>query len=36
MRTIDLQTWSRRAHFKVYSNFDHPHFGLMMAWMFKT
>ena len=28
MRTIDLQTWSRREHFKVYSTFDHPHFGL--------
>jgi len=28
MRTINLQTWSRREHFKVYSNFDHPHFGL--------
>lgn len=28
MRTIDLQTWSRREHFEVYKNFDHPHFGL--------
>ena len=28
MRTIDLQTWSRREHFKVYSGLDHPHFGL--------
>ncbi|MGE5263038.1 MAG: CatA-like O-acetyltransferase [Acidobacteriota bacterium] len=28
MRHINLQTWSRREHFKVYSSFDHPHFGL--------
>lgn len=28
MRYINLQTWSRREHFKVYSSFDHPHFGL--------
>ena len=28
MRCIDMQTWSRREHFKVFSAFDHPHFGL--------
>jgi chloramphenicol O-acetyltransferase type A len=28
MRTIDLQTWSRREHFKFFNSFDHPHFGL--------
>ena len=28
MRYIDMQTWSRREHFKVYSAFDHPHFGM--------
>jgi chloramphenicol O-acetyltransferase type A len=28
MRTIDMQTWSRREHFELYRKFDHPHFGL--------
>jgi len=28
MRTIDMQTWSRREHFEVFSAFDHPHFGM--------
>ena len=28
MRTIDMQTWSRREHFKVFSAFDYPHFSL--------
>jgi len=28
MHTIDMQTWPRREHFKVFSAFDHPHFGL--------
>jgi chloramphenicol O-acetyltransferase type A len=28
MRTIDMQTWSRRKHFELYSAFDHPHFGM--------
>lgn len=28
MRTIDLQTWPRREHFKLYRGFDHPHFGM--------
>jgi chloramphenicol O-acetyltransferase type A len=28
MRVIDMQTWSRREHFKLYTAFDHPHFGM--------
>lgn len=28
MKTIDMRTWSRREHFKVFSTFDHPHFGM--------
>jgi chloramphenicol O-acetyltransferase type A len=28
MRHIDLETWPRREHFKVYSAFDHPHFSM--------
>ncbi len=28
MRYIDMQTWPRREHFKVFSTFDHPHAGL--------
>jgi len=28
MRTIDMQTWSRREHFEFFSTFDHPHFGM--------
>ncbi len=28
MRTIDMQTWSRHEHFKLFSAFDHPHFGM--------
>ena len=28
MRQIDLETWPRRAHFEVFSNFDYPHFNL--------
>jgi chloramphenicol O-acetyltransferase type A len=28
MRTIDMQTWSRREHFKVFRAFDHPHFSM--------
>jgi chloramphenicol O-acetyltransferase type A len=28
MRTIDIQTWSRREHFKFFNSFDHPHFGV--------
>lgn len=28
MRTIDMQTWSRRDHFKLFSSFNHPHFSM--------
>lgn len=28
MRSIDLQTWTRRQHFELYRRFDHPHFSL--------
>lgn len=28
MHTIDIQAWPRREHFKMYSAFDHPHFGM--------
>jgi len=28
MRQIDMQTWPRREHFKVFSAFDHPHAGM--------
>jgi chloramphenicol O-acetyltransferase type A len=28
MRYIDMQTWSRRNHFRFFSTFDHPHFSL--------
>ncbi|HET9906848.1 MAG TPA: chloramphenicol acetyltransferase [Anaerolineales bacterium] len=28
MRHIDMQTWSRRNHFKLFSSFDHPHFSM--------
>ncbi|MBN1538420.1 MAG: chloramphenicol acetyltransferase [Anaerolineales bacterium] len=28
MRIIDMQTWSRREHFRVFSAFDHPHFNM--------
>jgi chloramphenicol O-acetyltransferase type A len=28
MRTIDMQTWPRHEHFKLFSAFDHPHFGM--------
>ena len=28
MRTIDMQTWSRREHFEFFSNFNHPHFNM--------
>jgi chloramphenicol O-acetyltransferase type A len=28
MRYIDVQTWPRREHFKVFGAFDHPHLGL--------
>jgi len=28
MRHINLETWPRREHFKIFSAFDHPHFGM--------
>ncbi|NIS83065.1 MAG: chloramphenicol acetyltransferase [Anaerolineales bacterium] len=28
MRTIDMRTWSRHEHFRIFSGFDHPHFGM--------
>ena len=28
MRQIDIKTWPRREHFKLFSAFDHPHLGL--------
>ena len=28
MRYIDMQTWSRRNHFRVFSTFNHPHFSM--------
>jgi chloramphenicol O-acetyltransferase type A len=28
MRQINLETWPRREHFRLYNKFDHPHFGM--------
>src|SRR4030066_1025880 len=28
MRTIDMQTWSRREHYEFFNTFNHPHFNL--------
>jgi chloramphenicol O-acetyltransferase type A len=28
MRQIDFETWPRRQHFDVYSQYDHPHFNM--------
>lgn len=28
MRQIDIKTWPRREHFKVFNTFDYPHFSL--------
>ncbi len=28
MRRINLETWPRREHFKVFNTFDYPHFNL--------
>jgi chloramphenicol O-acetyltransferase type A len=28
MRYINLETWSRHEHFKVFSTFDYPHFSM--------
>jgi chloramphenicol O-acetyltransferase type A len=28
MRYLDMQTWPRRDHFKIFGAYDHPHFGM--------
>ena len=28
MRYLDMETWPRREHFRLFSSFNHPHFGL--------
>jgi chloramphenicol O-acetyltransferase type A len=28
MRTIDVQTWSRREHFELFSTYGYPHWGM--------
>jgi chloramphenicol O-acetyltransferase type A len=28
MRHIDMETWSRREHFKLFNAYEHPHFGI--------
>ena len=28
MRKIDLETWPRREHYKLFRTFDHPHFNM--------
>lgn len=28
MRSIDMQNWSRRNHFNLFSTFNHPHFSM--------
>jgi len=28
MRTIDMQTWSRREHFELFSTYGYPHWGV--------
>jgi chloramphenicol O-acetyltransferase type A len=28
MRYLDMETWPRREHFKLFSAYDHPHFGI--------
>lgn len=28
MRTIDMQTWPRREHFELFSNYEYPHWGM--------
>jgi chloramphenicol O-acetyltransferase type A len=28
MQMIDMETWPRREHFKKFSSFNHPHFGM--------
>ena len=28
MRTIEMQAWSRRNHFRLFNTFNHPHFSM--------
>ena len=28
MRHINLETWPRSEHYKLFSTFDHPHFNM--------
>jgi chloramphenicol O-acetyltransferase type A len=28
MRTIDIENWSRGEHFRLFNNFNHPHFSM--------
>jgi chloramphenicol O-acetyltransferase type A len=28
MRYVDMETWPRREHFRLFNGFDHPHFGM--------
>jgi chloramphenicol O-acetyltransferase type A len=28
MRSIDMQTWPRRDHFRLFNTFNHPHFSM--------
>ena len=28
MRHINLETWPRHEHFRIFSAFNHPHFGM--------
>jgi chloramphenicol O-acetyltransferase type A len=28
MQSVDMQTWPRREHFRLYAAFDNPHFGM--------
>jgi chloramphenicol O-acetyltransferase type A len=28
MRTVNMQTWSRRDHFELFNTFGYPHFGM--------
>ena len=28
MRTIDMQTWPRRDHFRLFKTFNHPHYSM--------
>jgi len=28
MRYLDMETWPRREHFKLFNAYEHPHFGI--------